>query len=164
MLWHSGVTIVCVALLGALACHRPSATKATPFPESNEVAGWARTGNIRTFAAADLWKYIDGDAERYLKSDVQRVFTADYKFQNTVDAVVDVYTMANAEGAAKIFQSEPAGDAKPAQLGDSARLFAQNLVFRKGRYLVRVVAYQESVELPQALLQLGQGIDRLLEK
>lgn len=162
--WPRALLTICLALLGALSCHRQPATEPVPFPDSNEVAGWVKVGSVRTFEAADLWKYIDGDAERYLKSGVQRVFTADYKFQNTLDAVVDVYVMQSPEGATKIFQSEPVGDAKPAQLGDSARIYSQNLVFRKGFYLVRIVAYQESVEFPRALLVLGQAVERRLAK
>ena len=143
-------------------CKRAPTTNATPFPSSNEVEGWAKTGDIRTFEAADLWKYIDGDAERYLKAGVQRVSTADYKFKSKVDAVVDIYTMGNAEGAAKILESEPAGDAKPVQLGDGARLYGQNLIFRKGPNLVRIVTYEESPEIQQAILQLGRSIERRL--
>jgi uncharacterized protein DUF6599 len=152
-----------VALILSASCKRQPATEQF-FPASNQVAGWARTGDIRTFEAADLWKYIDGDAERYLKAGVQRVSTADYKFQNKVNAVVDIYIMGNAEGAEKIFNSEPAADGKTIQLGDGARLHSQSLVFRKGPCLVRIVAYEESAETQQALLQLGQNIELRLAR
>ena len=148
-----------VALLLDAGCKRQPRTEQSFFPASNQVAGWAKTGDIRTFEAADLWKYIDGEAERYLKAGVQRVSTTDYKFQNKVDAVVDIYTMGSAEGAEKILGSEPALDGKPTQLGDAARLHSQSLVFRKGACLVRIVAYEESAEIAQALLQLGQAIE-----
>jgi len=36
--------------------------------ESGEAAGWSRTAATRSFEAADLWQYIDGDAEKYLKA------------------------------------------------------------------------------------------------
>ena len=154
----------CFVFLAGAACNRAPRTPATPFPASSEVEGWAKTGDIRTYEASDLWKYIDGDAERYLKAGVQRVSTADYKFKNKVDAVVDIYTMGNAEGAAKIFESEPAGDAKSVALGDRARLFGQSLIFRKGPNLVRIVAYEESAETPQAMMQLGGSIERRLTR
>jgi hypothetical protein len=153
-----------VALLLDASCKRQPGTERSFFPASNQVAGWAKTGDIRTFEAADLWKYIDGEAERYLKAGVQRVSTTDYKFQNKVDAVVDIYTMGNAEGAEKVFQSEPAVDVKPIRLGDGARLSSQSLVFRKGACLVRIVAYEESAETQQALLQLGRGIELRLAR
>lgn len=154
----------CLALFAVAGCNRKPSASGTPFPASNEVAGWTKTGDIRTFEAADLWKYIDGEAERYLKAGAQRVSTADYKFQNKVDAVVDIYTMESSSGAAKIFESEPAGDAKSVELGDGARLYGQSLVFRKGPDLVRIVAYEEPAGTSQAILDLGRSIAGRLTK
>jgi hypothetical protein len=156
--------MLAVALLIGAGCNREPTKLNALFPASNEAAGWVMIGDIRTFEAAGLWKYIDGEAERYLRAGVQRVFTVDYKFQNKVDAVVDIYAMEKAEGAKKIFDSEPTGDAKPVQLGDEGRLYSQSLVFRKGPYLVRIVAYQESAEVSQALLELGRVIERRMTK
>jgi Family of unknown function (DUF6599) len=157
------VATLCAALAVCASCNRqPNAGAA--FPASNDVAGWTKTSDVRTFEAADLWKYIDGEAEKYLKADVQRASTADYKFQNQLEAVMDIYTMSSANGAAQVFDSEPAADAKPVQLADSARLFSQSLVFRKGRYLVRIVTYEESGDAQQALLALGRGVAQRLGK
>ena len=158
------LVMLAVALLLDASCKRQPETEQSFFPATNQVAGWAKTGDTRTFKAADLWKYIDGEAERYLKAGVQRVSTTDYKFQNKVDAVVDIYTMGNAEGAEKISKSEPPIDVKPIQLGEDARLSSQSLVFRKGAYLVRIVAYEESAETEQALLDLGRGIELRLAR
>lgn len=153
-----------VALAGNTGCKREPRAGDTPFPASNEVAGWVKTGDIRTFAAADLWKYIDGDAEKYLKAGVRTVSTADYKFQGKVEAVVDIYTMGNAEGAKNVFESEPVGKAKQAAVGDAARSSAQSLLFLRGPYLVRIVAYQEAPETQAAILQLGLGVQQRLAK
>lgn len=145
------------------ACHRKHAGAiANPFPDSNQVDGWIKTGETRTFPSADLWQYIDGDAEKYLKAGVQSTATADYKFQDKTEAVVDVHTMSSAEGARSVFESDPAGDVSAAPVGDAARLYKQSLIFRKGRYLVRIVAYQESAQLQQALVALGHGIEHRL--
>ena len=161
-----GVLLVMLGVVVFLdaGCKRQSGAAGSFFPASSEVAGWTRAGETRTFEAPDLWKYIDGEAERYLKAGVQRVSTTDYKFQSKIDAVVDIYTMGNAEGAEKIFSSEPAVVGKPIQLGDAARLHSQSLVFRKGAFLVRIVAYEESAEIAHALCQLGQGIERRLAR
>jgi len=165
---HTGITF-CATLLIAVAlastgCKRGPGTEAAFFPASNEVEGWVTTTATRTFAAANLWKYIDGGAEKYLKAGVQSASTADYKFQNKLEAVADIYTMANAEGAREVFESEPAGDAKTPPLGDSVRLHSQSLVFRQGPYLVRIIAYEEYPEAQQALLELGRGIEKRLSK
>ena len=155
------------ALLAGLvtigACHRKKdGGIASPFPESNEVDGWIKIGETRTFASADLWQYIDGDAEKYLKAGVVSTSTADYKFQDKTEAIVDVHTMSSTEGSRNVFESELAGDATPAPVGDVARLYKQSLLFRRGRYLVRIVAYQESAQLQQALVALGHGIEHHL--
>jgi hypothetical protein len=152
----------CLAVLAYTACSRHAGIPAMPFPASNEVAGWVKTGDTRTFSATELWSYIDGDAERYVKAGVQSTATADYNFQNAFDAVVDVYTMNDAKGARAILEGEPAGQSKSVQLGDSGRLYTGSLIFCKGRYLVRVVAYKQTPDVPQALQGLGREIERRL--
>ena len=77
---------------------------------------------------------------------------------------IQEYDLVNPEGAAKILDSEPAGDAKTVQLGDAARLYGQSLIFRKGPVLVRIVAYEGSAETPQAIFDLGRTIAGRLTK
>jgi uncharacterized protein DUF6599 len=156
------LVVIGVALLLDAGCKRQPGTGRSSFPASNQVAGWEKTGDIRTFEAADLWKYIDGEAERYLKAGVKTVSTADYRFRDKLDLVVDIYTMRSAAGAEKIFESEPAANAAFAGLGDSARLHSQSLVFRKGPYLVRITAYEDSTETKPALLGLARSIEQQL--
>jgi len=50
-------------------------------PASKAVAGWEKTGETRTYAAKDLWQYIDGDAEQYISAGVVSTSTSDYKYQ-----------------------------------------------------------------------------------
>ena len=129
------------------------------FPATGEVSGWSRTGEIRAFEASDLWQYIDGDAERFLKAGVQRTLTADYRYQNRIDAVADVYMMRSPDGAAAIFQSEPVGGSRSLSLGDAGRTFGQSLAFRKGPFFVRMTAYQEASGIAEALIRLAQAIE-----
>ena len=153
-------TALAIVLLASLGCSKkPVAASANPFPESNLVQGWTRTDEIRTFPAAELWKYIDGDAEKYLKAGVESTSTSDYKFQDKFEAVVDIYTMSSPTGAKTIFESEPSEGASTPPVGDAARLYEQSLVFRQGKFLVRIVAYQSSPLLAQGLLDLGKRID-----
>ncbi len=76
--------------------------KSDPFPASGAVAGWQKTGETRTFAASNLYEYIDGDAEEYIAAGVVTTSTSDYKYQGKLEATVDVYTMGDAAGARKI--------------------------------------------------------------
>ncbi len=156
------LTFVAIAIVG---CNKKSAApNNSPFPESNLVPGWTTSGEVRTFSSAELWKYIDGDAEKYLKAGVVSNSNGDYRFQDKLDVVVDIYTMANPAAAKTIFESEPTAGASMPQLADAARLYEQSLLFRKGRYLVRIVAFQSSPQLSQGLLELGKRIDERLIK
>lgn len=130
------------------------------FPKGNEAPGWNKSGETRTFTAENLWEYINGEAEKYVQAGVRQTLTADYRYQGKIDGVVDIYVMSSREGAAKIFPSDaPAGSQHP-KLGDFALLSRGSLVFRKGVYFVRIVAYQETPGIDKGLLELGRAIER----
>ena len=133
-------------------------TAADPLPASGEVTGWQKASDTRIFAAKDLWQYIDGDAEQYLAAGVVSTSTSDYKYNGKIEAVADVHTMKNADGAHKILNSGQTAEGKPAQVGDESMQNAQSLSFRKGPTLVRIVSYQSGTEVPQALQSLAQAI------
>jgi hypothetical protein len=154
---------VAVAMLIAGGCKK-QASASQALPASNEVAGWEKTGETRTFTSATLSDYIDGGAEQYLKAGFKGVSTSDYKFQGKIEATADVYTMSDTNAAQTIFDSDPAGNAKTVALGDAARAFSQSVVFRRGPYLVRIVAFQDSPDTQQALTQLAQAIEKKLSK
>jgi polyferredoxin len=128
-------------------------------PETGAAAGWTKSGATRTFEAADLWRYVDGDAERYLRAGIERTLTAHYRYQDRLDAVADVHVMRTVEGARKIFESESAAGSRPLALGDAARNYGVSLTLRKGRYFVRLVAYEDA---PQPLETLARAIEARL--
>jgi hypothetical protein len=156
---------VSLALLGAFAVIVPTGCKKAPvdaFPASNVVAGWQKTSDTRTFEAKNLWQYIDGDAEQYISAGVVTTSTSDYKYQGQLEAVVDVHTMGNAAGARKILETGQTKDAKIVQLGDAGIAYEQSVIFRKGPYLVRIVAYETTPGAAQALLALAHGVEAKL--
>lgn len=146
-------------MMAATGCKR--ATK-DAFPSSGAVAGWQKTSNTRVFAAKDLWQYIDGEAEQYVKAGVVSASTSDYKYNNTLEAVVDVYTMGNAGGAQKVFDAAQSGHAQSVPLGDAGIAYEQSVSFRKGPYFVRIVAYEATPDAPKALLALAHGVEARL--
>jgi hypothetical protein len=148
--------MLCAAATG---CRK---AKVDPFPASDTVSGWQKTSDTRVYAAKDLWQYIDGGAEQYISAGVVTTSTSDYKFQGQLEAVVDVNTMGDAAGAGKILTAGQTTDAKAIQLGDAGIQYAQSIVFRKGPYLVRIVAYESTPTTPQALLALAHGVEAKL--
>ena len=141
---------------------QPKKVKSDPFPASGAVSGWQKAGDTRTFAAKDLYEYIDGDAEQYVSAGVVTTSTSDYKYQGQLEATLDVYTMGDAKGARKIMDTGQNSDANTVKLGDAGLAYAQSIVFRKGPYLVRIVAYESTPGAAQALLALAHGVEAKL--
>lgn len=154
--------VAAIVLLAAVAATGCKKAKSDPFPASGAVAGWDKTSETRVFAAKDLWQYIDGDAEQYISAGVVSTSTSDYRYQGQLEAVVDVYTMNDAAGARKILETGQSKDAKTIQLGDECVQYAQSIIFRKGRSLVRIVAYESTPDTPQALLALARSVEAKL--
>jgi hypothetical protein len=147
----------------SLACgSRETAKASSLFPNSNEVQGWTRSSVTRTFPAARLWEYIDGDADRFIQAGVVETLTTDYKYENKADAVADVYVMKTMEGARHILSSESTVGSEPITIGDAGRLSRSTVTFRKGPYFVRLIAYDETPEMPAALTALARAIEEKL--
>jgi hypothetical protein len=156
------LAVAVLAIAGTLVCTGCKKKAVDPFPATNSVAGWEKTSDTRTYAAKDLWQYIDGDAEQYISAGVVSTATSDYKYQGKLEAVVDVYTMSDSAGATKILDAGQTKDAKSVQLGDAGIAYAQSVTFRKGPYLVRIVAYEPTPDGPQALGSLAHGVEAKL--
>jgi hypothetical protein len=157
-IWKAAVAALVVAVCIS-GCKK---SKVDPFPASGTVSGWEKTGDTRTFAAKDLWQYIDGDAEQYISAGVVSASTSDYKYQGKLEAVVDVFTMGDQAGARTILDKAQSNEAKPVQLGDAAMAYGQSVNFRKGPYLVRIVAYESTPDGAAALLALARGVEAKL--
>jgi hypothetical protein len=153
------IVVAIVTLFTCSACKKKSVN---PFPASGDVSGWQKTGETRVFESKDLWQYIDGDAEQYLKAGVITTSTSDYNYQAKLEAVVDVHTMGNPAGAQKILETGRGKDAQAVQIGDGGIAYAQSIAFRKGPYLVRIVAYQSPADGQQALMALARGVEAKL--
>jgi hypothetical protein len=158
--WKSAVIVI--ALIAPLIVSSCKKSTLDPFPASGAIAGWQKAGETRVFKANDLWQYIDGDSEQYIQAGVVSTSTSDYKYQGQLEAVVDVHTMRDAAGAGKILETGLTKDAKTIQLGDAGVQYAQSVIFRKGPYLVRIVAYESNPDAPRALLALANGVEAKL--
>ena len=128
------------------------------FPASGEAPGWTLTAAPRVFLAADLYKHLNGDAERYLRAGVVRTLAAAYRYQGRAEAAVDVHVMAAPDGARRIFDAESAAGSKPVRLGGGARHYGQSLTFHQGPFFVRLVALDDAPGISEALLGLARRI------
>jgi polyferredoxin len=141
---------------------RHKRASAIALPGSGEIAGWTETRAVRTFAAENLWQYVDGDADRYVAAGVRQTLTADYRYRDGMDATVDVHVMSGPDGARRIMESEPAAGSHGIALGDACRVYGQTLTFRRGACFVRVTAFEDTPQTEQALVGLARGVEQRL--
>ncbi len=153
------------ALLAAGAgCKKPSAEQSRPFPRPTKF----RLDKVRRDSHVCRGRTFKLHRRRRGKIPESRGSRAHppptTSSATRLRSTADIYTMSTPDGAKSIFESEPAVGAPTAPIGDAARLYSQSLVFRKGPYLVRIVAYQVSPQLQQAMLDLGRGIEKKLSQ
>ncbi|HEY1254152.1 MAG TPA: DUF6599 family protein [Terracidiphilus sp.] len=153
------LAVVAIAVLVSVACSGCKKKSADVFPASGAIAGWEKTSETRTFAAKDLYQYIDGDAEQYISAGVVSTSTSDYKYQGQLEATVDVYAMGSADGARTILEKGQSKDAQTVQLGDAGVAYAQSVIFRKGPALVRITSFEATPNGQAALLALAHGVE-----
>ncbi|MCU0241643.1 MAG: hypothetical protein MUF51_04395 [Vicinamibacteria bacterium] len=159
--FRSTPTLLMGALAVALALAAVTRAQQDRFP--SPVGDWQRQGEIRSFTAENLWEYINGDADRYVEAGVEQTYAAEYRWQNALDASVDIHVMKTAVGAERIFATETQATSDAATVGEAARISGNMLIFRKGRHFVRIVAFEERPGLKDALLSLGRAIAERME-
>ncbi len=133
-----------------------------PPPPAVAAEGWTVTGGPRVYGEANLFEYIDGAAERYLRAGFVEAAVTGYRYQDGSDAEAAVYRMKTAAAARAVYDAEPPQGSRPVALGDDARLYGASLLFLRGPYLVRLVAYQSGPQTGAALLSLGRALDAAL--
>ncbi len=126
-------------------------------PADNQVPGWLRSSNPRTYRANNLWEYIDGAADGYLVYSFQQVVTADYKNGKT-QVVIDIYEMNDALNAFGIYSVERMPNYHFVNVGVQGYLEGSALNFWKGKYYVKVVAFEVSERVKEALVALGKAV------
>ena len=129
-----------------------------PFPASGAVAGWEKSGKTQSFDAANLCEYIDGGAEQYISAGVVGVSTSDYKFQGSLEATVDVYTMKSADGAKTIFDADPADRRQQERaVGRCGAAVRAERGLPQRTDLVRITAFESAPGESDALMALAHG-------
>lgn len=82
-----------------------------------EMAGWKQSGEIQIFSPANLYYYIDGGADLYLKYDFQELKVADYVNDRKASVTIEVYRHKSPVHAFGIYSQERLGNANYLEIG-----------------------------------------------
>lgn len=121
--------------------------------------GWERQGEPTRFGPDDLWRHINGGAEKYLAVGFESLDVAEYRAADGTEAVAERYLLTSRRASRDLFAGElPIAELK-VDVGDDAQLDQQSLSFRRGACLVHVVVDRNEMGTGEALVALGQLID-----
>ncbi len=115
--------------------------KAAP-PSCSLVAGWTQDGQPRTYAADNLFEYMDGNAEGYVQYGFQEMKGVTCK-KGEVTFVVDISDMGDADSAYGLFTSNRDLRSPMYQVGAGGQIVPRRLIFAKGQYYLEVAANPE---------------------
>jgi|Deesub1362B_J571_1020462.scaffolds.fasta_scaffold01314_7 hypothetical protein len=154
--------ILLVAGVLLAGCSKPVEERILPAPGS--IPGLEGRGKAKVYGKEDLWEYMDGGAEHYLKKGFVRLFTRNYRLPGDVRLTVDIFELEKPEYASELFQEEGPADSLEVGIGEGSILLQGSLVFYRNRFLVRVTSVEESQKFERVLSDLGAIIDRNIRK
>ncbi len=124
-------------LLLLLSCSLP---KPNSLLEGPKLKGFEQAGPLTVYNRANLFDYMNGEAEAYLPSGFHLLYVSIYRTDATDSRMVlEVYDMSTLEGAGVILGKYSAeGGSCPAGIGDWAWADKGIVLFRKAKYFVRI--------------------------
>jgi hypothetical protein len=119
-----------------------------PFPE---MAGWKQSGEIQIYSQANLYDYINGGADLYLKYDFQELQVAEYRNDQKASVTIEVYRHISPVHAFGIYSQERLSNTNYLEIGAQGYSEKGVLNFFTSNYYVKMssadVGPKDQVEL-----------------
>jgi hypothetical protein len=110
------------------------------------LAGATVKGAVTLYDSKGLFDYIDGAAPIYIERKFRRLAAAEMATPDGGELTCDIYDMAAPENAQSIFDKERSSAAKAVEGWPEAITGPKSLVFRNGRYYVKLTAFDAKAE------------------
>jgi hypothetical protein len=125
-------------------------------PDCGMVPGWAQQGKSRTYAADNLFEYMDGNAEGYLIYRFVRMNGVNCKSGDNVLAF-DVFEMADPEWAYGVFASNRDPRLKTERVGVAGQVSPRRMTFVKDKYFAQI---SSETDQAAALAAFARALDK----
>ncbi len=138
-----------------------SATSMNPDLLPTELDPWS-TSKDTIYTPANLYDYIDGGAELYISYGFRKVQSRRYAADNQPDIVVDVFDMNTSADAYGVFMysAEELSDL----VGQGTQYNEGFMLFWMDHYFVSIMAYPETPESKEAVMQIARTIEKRIGK
>jgi len=120
---------------------------------------WAPSPAVKVYKGEELYRYIDGGAEVYIREGLVDATVVNYQAGGHKEpVVVEIYRMKDREGAKKVYAKHfSKGDPVPS-LGDEAHYAKNILTFRKGAAYLRIYTYESLPDARSVLLAIARKV------
>ena len=131
-----------------------------PAPSCTLVPGWSQSGPARSYQTANLFEYMDGNAEGYLIYGFRSMKGVTCR-QGEISFVIDLSDMGDADGAYGIFSADRDPALPTDKFGMAGQVAPRRAMFVKGSYLVEIAANPEG-DHSTALRAWLTALDRII--
>ncbi len=129
-----------------------------------EIDGWTMDGTPEIYFADNLWEYINGAADVYLRYDFQKVATLTYDKGQNQSLTVDIYQHGDGNNAFGIYSQERPLEGSFLTVGTQGYYGKGIFNFFLGRYYVKMMGfYLEEEEEKSFLTSVARDIAGRLE-
>jgi hypothetical protein len=120
-----------------LSCSLP---RSNPLLEGPNLKGFEQAGPLTVYNRANLFDYMNGEAEAYLPLGFHLLYSSIYRTEKTDSRMVlEIYDMTSSEGASGILKNYSLeGGSSVTGIGDAAWADKGIVLFRRGKYFVRI--------------------------
>ena len=150
--------VITISLLTVLGCGVDEGGYTNLFPQPDEVDGIAALHDAAVYRDSTLYDFLNGGAELYFDYSIVAVAGAEYETDSGSALEVSIYDMGNAACAFGIYSTVRYSGAEFVEVGNEGMRTASSLDFWKGRYYVRVLAFEALPETEAVISALGEAI------
>ncbi|MBN2408202.1 MAG: hypothetical protein JXE07_00575 [Candidatus Aminicenantes bacterium] len=119
-----------------------------------EVNGWKKVEPTATYDKTNLFDYIDGGAELYISYNFKKLLAVRYKGKGDEEIVIDIFDMGDSFNAFGVFSH--GREREDGLVGQGSEYGGGLLTFWKDRYYISVMAYPETKEKKELVLEFGR--------
>lgn len=123
----------------------------TILPAEKELDGWKMDGEALFYTSDNLWEYINGQAETFLMYDFREVAAQHYLNASDLEIKVEIYEHGSSLMTFGIYSQFRSPEGEYLDFGNEAFGDEYSIHFWKGRFYVKVYAYDEGEKSSEAM-------------
>lgn len=123
-----------------------------------KIGGWKQSDEIQIFSPENLYDYINGGADLYLKYDFQELKVAEYQNDQKASVTIEVYRHKTPTHAFGIYSQERLSNANYLDIGAQGYSEKGILNFLTGNYYVKMSSFNTGPEDPEVLLTFAKKV------